>query len=155
MHRNGKYSGCCYFSPFLRTNDMKKIMSMVKQKRKKKVFVCPHLLTNQTHHLRDFTPKFQKGGNGKSQIFSIRPSWKLLFLLTAILFLQQRAFPSQATPAPQLTPSICKQTYLSFFFSKASGVKGRDANKLMTAASLRKCLESRVPPECSRVLMLH
>lgn len=145
MNRNEKHWRHYYISPYLEIIIWQKLMSMVIQrKEKKKAFVCPHLLISQTHLPKDFAPRFQKGGNGKKeksiQILSIKPIWKVLFLLTVILFLQKRAFPSHRTPAPRLTPSICKQTYLSFFLSKALCVKGRDANNLMTAASLRKCL---------------
>lgn len=32
------------------------------EKKRKKVIVYPHLHVTRTHHPRNFTPKFQKGG---------------------------------------------------------------------------------------------
>lgn len=100
MNRNEEHWRCCYFSPSLEVIIWQKLMSKVKQRRKKGFFwvwVCPHLLISQTHHLRDFTLKFQKGENRNNtkpiQTLFMKPSWKLSFLQTVISSCRKELFP--------------------------------------------------------------
>lgn len=95
-------------------------------------FAYPHLQIIWAHHLRAFTPKFQKGGlrgGGEKrhgiQIHSIKTSWKLLFMIAVITFLHphiaENSFPhtqNTSPPPTYIASSIWRQTYLSLLWEK-------------------------------------
>lgn len=156
MNRNEKHWRCCYFSPSLELMKWQKLMSVVKQRRKKRFFwvwVCPHLLITQTHHLRDSERWEQEKYKNHSNTLH-ETQLKTVIPANTDSALAEKNFSLTHSTCPSTHTQHMQTNLVKPFPQQSLGCEGWRSNKVMTAASLWKCLESRAPPErCSHVLI--
>lgn len=161
MNRNEKHWRCCYFSPSLELMKWQKLMSVVKQRRKKKVFLSLSLSSfadQPNSSPKRFYPQIperweqEKYKNHSNTLHETQ--LKTVIPANTDSVLAEKNFSLTHSTCPSTHTQHMQTNLVKPFPQQSLGCEGWRSNKVMTAASLWKCLESRAPPErCSHVLI--